>query len=64
MPSIEIIVSPTGQTEVQTHGFQGTSCRAGSQFIERALGEPSQEQLTSEFYQVQVATEATETEEA
>ncbi len=50
-PSIEIIVTPSGQTRVETKGFQGTACRAASQFIERALGPQSNEQLTPEFYQ-------------
>ncbi|MDB5337368.1 MAG: hypothetical protein JWN70_2987 [Planctomycetaceae bacterium] len=62
MSRIEIMVSPTGQTQVQTYGFEGASCRAGSQFLEWALGHPTQEQLTPEFYQAQVATDATETE--
>jgi len=38
MPWIEIIVSPSGQSQVQTKGFEGATYRAGSQFIERALG--------------------------
>ena len=62
MSRIEILVSPTGQTQVQTYDFEGASCRAGSQFLERALGHPTQEQLTPEFYQAHFATDATETE--
>lgn len=64
MPCIEIVVSPTGQTQVQTRGFEGTSCRAGSQFMERALGHPAKEELTSEFFQANVSTDASETERA
>ncbi|MDB5389502.1 MAG: hypothetical protein JWM11_5148 [Planctomycetaceae bacterium] len=62
MPSIEIIVSPAGQSEVQTKGFDGATCRLGSQFIERALGQTMNEQLTSEFYQAQLSSQASETE--
>lgn len=51
MKTIEIIVSPTGQSRVQTHGFQGGECREASKFIERALGERSSERMTAEFYQ-------------
>jgi hypothetical protein len=47
---IEIIVSPTGQTRVETKGFAGSECRQASQFIEQALGKPVREQLTAEFY--------------
>ena len=49
--TIEIVVSPTGQTQVQTKGFTGSECRAASEFIEKALGSRTQEQLTSEFHQ-------------
>ena len=62
MPSIEIIVSPTGQSQVQTRGFAGANCRTGSQFIERALGVATDEQCTPEFYQTPVSAETTTTE--
>jgi len=48
---IEIIVSPTGQTSVQTKGFTGSACQDASRFIEQALGQRTGEQLTAEFYQ-------------
>ena len=50
MKTIEIIVTPNGQTSVQTKGFTGSECRQASEFIETALGRQSHEQLTSEFY--------------
>ena len=49
--TIEIVVSPTGQTQVQTKGFVGSECRQASQFIEQALGKQTQEELTAEFHQ-------------
>ncbi len=55
-PVIEIIVSPTGETTVQTRGFTGSSCRDASKFIENALGDRAGEQLTAEFHQ-QITTE-------
>lgn len=51
--TIEIIVTATGETTVQTRGFQGSSCRDASRFIEKALGQKIGEQLTPEFYQTQ-----------
>ncbi len=30
MKTIEILVSPTGQTQIQTKGFSGSSCRQAS----------------------------------
>ncbi len=50
--TIEIIVTPTGETTVQTRGFTGSSCRDASRFIEQALGQKTGERLTSEFYQM------------
>ena len=55
--TIEIIVSPTGATTVETKGFQGASCRDASRFIEQALGEKTDERFTSEFYQTQPVVE-------
>jgi hypothetical protein len=48
---IEIIVAPDGKTTVQTKGFEGTSCKEGSRFLEQALGSRLHEQVTSEFHQ-------------
>ena len=50
-PTIEIIVAPNGQSQVQTKGFTGSSCRQASGFIEQAIGQRTGQQLTAEFYQ-------------
>ena len=47
---IEIIVSPKGETRVETKGFAGAECREASEFVEQALGKREQERMTSEFY--------------
>jgi hypothetical protein len=47
---IEITVTSTGQTSVETKGFSGAECRQASEFIETALGQRTGERLTSEFY--------------
>lgn len=49
--TIEITVSPTGETKVETKGFAGSECREASRFIEQALGQQTSEQLTPEFFQ-------------
>ena len=49
--TIEIIVSPTGQTDVQTKGFSGGECREASKSLEEALGQRVSETLTAEFHQ-------------
>lgn len=58
MRTIEIIVSPKGETSVQTKGFAGSECRQASKIIENALGQRTDEQLTAEFHQ-QVVQEQT-----
>ncbi|HEV3300772.1 MAG TPA: DUF2997 domain-containing protein [Planctomycetaceae bacterium] len=50
MKTIEITISPAGQTSVETKGFSGAECRQASEFIETALGQRTGERLTGEFY--------------
>jgi hypothetical protein len=50
---IEITVSPTGETAMETKGFAGSSCRDASEFLEKALGSRTSEKLTSEFHLTQ-----------
>lgn len=47
---IEVIVSPTGETTVQTKGYAGSDCFQASKFIEEALGLKISDRPTSEFY--------------
>jgi hypothetical protein len=49
--TIEIVVSPKGETTITTKGFTGPTCREASQFLEQALGQQTSETLTAEFYQ-------------
>jgi hypothetical protein len=58
--TIEIIVTPEGQTSAQTLGFTGASCREASRFIEEALGRDRTEKLTAEFYQTQPVDQQTQ----
>ena len=51
--TIEIVVGPKGETTVQTRGFSGPECKDASRFVEQALGQQTDEQLTAEFYQGQ-----------
>ena len=57
MKTIEITVSPKGETKIETRGFTGSECRDASRFVEQALGTHSAETLTAEFYQNQQAGE-------
>jgi hypothetical protein len=51
---IELIVSPKGQTTVQTKGYSGSSCLQASKWLEQALGTVTAENKTSEFYETTV----------
>jgi hypothetical protein len=58
--TIEIIVSPTGHTTVQTKGFTGPSCRDATKVLERALGIVESDTSTAEMYQTQTASARSE----
>jgi hypothetical protein len=49
--TIEIIVAPNGQSRVETKGFVGSECRDATRFIEKALGQQTDEILKAEFHQ-------------
>lgn len=51
MRTIELIISPEGQTRLETRGFEGASCRDASLFIEKALGGRLSERPTAEMHQ-------------
>ena len=47
---IELIVSATGETVLETKGYSGAECKEASRFLEQALGIASAERATAEFY--------------
>ena len=53
MKTIEIIISPSGQSRVETKGYSGSKCQEASRFLEAALGQATSETLTAEFHEVQ-----------
>ena len=48
--TIEITVSPKGETRIETKGFSGSACRDASKTLEAALGVRVTQELTSEFH--------------
>lgn len=56
--TIEVIITAKGETSVQTRGFAGSSCREASRYIEQALGQRIDEQLTAEFHQTATAEQS------
>jgi hypothetical protein len=54
---IEVLVSPQGETTVQTKGYVGGDCLQASQFLEQALGVAITGRKTAEFFQTNQATQ-------
>jgi hypothetical protein len=52
---IEVVVSPTGETTVQTKGYAGADCLMASRFLEQALGVATAERKTAEYHQCEPA---------
>ena len=63
MKSIVILISPTGATTVETHGFTGVTCQEASRFLEQALGAQLSEVRTSAFYEATSTTAVIERQE-
>ena len=55
LKTIEIIISPNGQSTVEAKGFTGSECRHASRFIEQAIGTQTNEVLKAEFHQAATA---------
>ena len=50
-PTIEIIVSPTGEFTIEGVGFKGPECEQATQFLEAALGVVNAKVRKPEFHQ-------------
>ena len=48
---IEVVVSPKGETTVQTKNYSGSDCLQASKWLEQALGISTADRKTGEFYQ-------------
>jgi hypothetical protein len=53
---IDVTISRTGQTKIETKGYEGQRCQEASKFLEQALGLVTADQKTSDYY-VQAAAE-------
>jgi Protein of unknown function (DUF2997) len=56
--TIEVTVSPRGETTVQTRGYAGADSLSAGRFLEQALGVTTAESKTAEFYQEQSTEQA------
>ena len=49
--SIEIVVSPAGDIQIDAVGFKGADCEKATKFLEEALGVVGQKQKKPEYHQ-------------
>ena len=50
MRTIEIVVSPTGETKIKTTGYSGNECQEATRRLEAALGKKSSDEATPEMF--------------
>ena len=50
-PTIQILVSPTGEFTIEGIGFKGSDCEQATKFLEQALGSVAQRRKKPEFQQ-------------
>ena len=53
--TLEVFISPTGETRIETKGFAGAACQEASRFLVSALGAKTGERLTGEYYRQAVS---------
>jgi hypothetical protein len=56
-PTIEIIVSPTGEFTIEGVGFKGAGCEKATRFLEEALGVVNSKVKKPEFHQLGTTTQ-------
>jgi hypothetical protein len=56
---MEIEIDRDGKVNIKVKGVQGADCLEFSQFLEEALGETVEQEITSEYYQLPIPTETT-----
>ena len=49
-PSIEVIVSPNGEIQIDALGFKGADCEKATRYLEEALGVVSERVKKPEYH--------------
>ncbi len=50
-PTIEVLISPTGEVVIEAVGFKGADCEAATRFLEEALGVLTTKTRKPEYHQ-------------
>jgi hypothetical protein len=53
--SIEVIIAPSGEIQIDAVGFKGADCEQATRFLEVALGVVGQKQKKPEYHQGNVS---------
>lgn len=53
MKQFELVISPTGESQLETQGYSGAECLIDSQFLEVALGRTLSDRKTAAYYQTE-----------
>jgi hypothetical protein len=48
--SIEVVVGPAGEIEINAHGFSGSDCEQATAFLEQALGQIGERARKPQYY--------------
>lgn len=52
-PTLEILIQPTGELQIEALGFRGSSCEAATKALEQALGVTKAKVKKPEYHQRQ-----------
>ena len=55
-PTIEVMVSPTGEVVIEAVGFKGSDCEQATRFLEEALGTLQARSRKPEYHQASLRT--------
>ncbi|MFT5471041.1 MAG: hypothetical protein ACI8UO_006174 [Verrucomicrobiales bacterium] len=48
--SIEVVIGPAGEIEIDAHGFSGSDCEQATAFLEQALGQIGEHNRKPTYY--------------
>ena len=59
MPEIQVEILPNGEVKISVKGAKGSQCMELTRFLEEALGEVSERELTTEYYETEEKADVT-----
>ena len=59
MPEIQVEILPNGEVKISVKGAKGSQCLEMTRFLEEALGEVAERELTTEYYETEEKADVT-----